>query len=107
MREIPGILRVNFDPMLAEVAPRGEIFSASASAVPDAAMKTYQRGETLRQQTGNLDLIVVTYNNILRTLLPVERPLVEKRLATIDDMLQKAIVTLNWNSTRSTITSRR
>ena len=61
-------------------------------------MKTYQRGETLRQQTGNLDLIVVTYNNILRTLLPVERPLVEKRLATIDDMLQKALVTLNWNS---------
>ena len=96
--EIPGILRVNFDPMLVKLLREVKYFLLLEVAVPDAAMKTYQRGETLRQQTGNLDLIVVTYNNILRTLLPVERPLVEKRLATIDDMLQKAIVTLNWNS---------
>ena len=59
-------------------------------AVPESAAKTYQRSETLRQQTGNLDLIVVTYNNILRSLLPAEKPLVEKKLEAIDAALQKA-----------------
>ena len=94
----PGILRVNFDPMLVKLLREVKYFLLLGVDVPEAAMKTYQRGETLRQQTGNLDLIVVTYNNILRTLLPVERPLVGKRLTEIDAMLQKAIHSLNWNS---------
>ena len=94
----PGILRVNFDPMLVKLLREVKYFLLLGVDVPEAAMKTYQRGETLRQQTGNLDLIVVTYNNILRTLLPVERPLIGKRLEEIDAMLQKAIHSLNWNS---------
>ena len=96
--KVQGILRVNFDPMLVKLLREVKYFLLLGVDVPEAAMKTYQRGETLRQQTGNLDLIVVTYNNILRTLLPVERPLVGKRLEEIDGMLQKAIHSLNWNS---------
>ena len=60
----PGILRVNFDPMLVKLLREVKYFLLLEMDVPEAAMKTYQRGETLRQQTGNLDLIVVTYNNI-------------------------------------------
>ena len=95
---IDGILRVNFDPMLVKLLREVKYFLLLNVDIPDAAMKTYQRGETLRQQTGNLDLIVVTYNNVLRTLLPVERPLVSKRLEDLDYHLQKAIHKMNWNS---------
>jgi dynein heavy chain len=96
--EIDGILRVNFDPMLVRLLREVKYFLLLGVEVPSSAMKTYERSETLRQQTGNLDLIVVTYNNILRSLLPVERPLVEKKLEGIDSSLQKGISTLNWNS---------
>jgi dynein heavy chain len=96
--EIDGILRVNFDPMLVRLLREVKYFLLLGVEVPSSAMKTYERSETLRQQTGNLDLIVVTYNNILRSLLPVEKPLVEKKLEGIDSSLQKGISTLNWNS---------
>ena len=84
--------------MLVKLLREVKYFLLLEIPVPEAAMKTYQRGETLRQQTGNLDLIVVTYNNILRTLLDVERPMVQERLTAIQDMLQMAVATLNWNS---------
>ena len=97
-RKVDGILRVNFDPMLVKLLREVKYFLLLNVAIPEAAMKTYQRGETLRQQTGNLDLIVVTYNNVLRTLLPVERPLVSARLEDLNVHLQKAIHKMNWNS---------
>eukprot|EP00227_Mantoniella_beaufortii_P011774 CAMPEP_0197579874 /NCGR_PEP_ID=MMETSP1326-20131121/3768_1 /TAXON_ID=1155430 /ORGANISM="Genus nov. species nov., Strain RCC2288" /LENGTH=4505 /DNA_ID=CAMNT_0043143449 /DNA_START=243 /DNA_END=13760 /DNA_ORIENTATION=+ len=96
--DIDGLLRVNFDPMLVRLLREVKYFLLLDVEVPESAAKTYQRSETLRQQTGNLDLIVVTYNNILRSLLPVEKPLVEKKLEAIDAALQKGLTTLNWNS---------
>jgi dynein heavy chain len=96
--EIPGILRVNFDPKLVKLLRETKYFMLLDANVPASAHKIYERNETLRQQTGNLDLIVGTFNNILRTLLPVERPLVAEKIEKIEEMLQKAITTLNWNS---------
>ena len=96
--EIPGILRVNFDPKLVKLLRETKYFMLLDANVPASARKIYERNETLRQQTGNLDLIVGTFNNILRTLLPVERPLVAEKIEKIEEMLQKAITTLNWNS---------
>ena len=77
--EIPGILRVNFDPKLVKLLRETKYFMLLDANVPASARKIYERNETLRQQTGNLDLIVGTFNNILRTLLPVERPLVAEK----------------------------
>ena len=96
--EIPGILRVNFYPKLVKLLRETKYFMLLDANVPASARKIYERNETLRQQTGNLDLIVGTFNNILRTLLPVERPLVAEKIEKIEEMLQKAITTLNWNS---------
>ena len=96
--EIKGIIRVNFDPMLVRLLREVKYFLLLGIEVPETAMKLYLRAETLRQQTGNLDLIVVTYNYILRSLLDVERPLVEKKLEAIDAALQKGLTTLNWNA---------
>ena len=44
---------------------------------------TFFKGETLRRQTGSLDLIVSSYNSMISHLLPVEEPLVKKDLIKI------------------------
>lgn len=49
-------------------------------------------------QTGNLDLIVNLYNQILQTLLDVEKPLVQQKMDNIDKVLQRGLVHMNWKS---------
>jgi dynein heavy chain len=51
-----------------------------------------------RSQTGNLDLIVNMYNEILATLLPVEKPLLADRIEKINKSLQPGVDSLRWNS---------
>jgi dynein heavy chain, axonemal len=43
--------------------------------VPKTAQTLYQRVDVYRQQTGQLELIVEMYNDMLANLLPVEKPL--------------------------------
>lgn len=83
--------------------------------VPPTALKIYQKAEQYRQevqnsylsrllnffflpQIGNLDLIVNMYNEMSDTLLPLERPLVEKEIEAIDGKLAAGLTQLNWNS---------
>ena len=66
--------------------------------VPDSATQIFSKAETYRQHTGNLDLIVNIYNSILETVIPVERPLIQQRLDSIDKVLTKGIKHLNWKS---------
>lgn len=91
-------LSVNFDPMITRLLREVKYFLLLNVEVPPGAHKIFKRGETLRQQTGNLELITGIYNDILRTLLPVERPLIEKKLEAVDAALTKGLTVLNWNS---------
>lgn len=91
-------LAVNFDPMITRLLREVKYFLLLNVEVPPGAHKIFKRGETLRQQTGNLELITGIYNDILRTLLPVERPLIEKKLEAVDAALTKGLTVLNWNS---------
>lgn len=38
------------------------------------------------------------YNEILKTLLPVEKPLLKKRIESMDKALEDGISKLTWNS---------
>jgi hypothetical protein len=38
------------------------------------------------------------YNEIIATLIPVEKPLMQKRISTIDKYLQPGMDELKWNS---------
>ena len=95
--ELPFIA-VNFDPMITRLLREVKYFLLLGVEVPPGAHKIFKRGETLRQQTGNLELIVGIYNEILSTLLPVERPLIEKKLEAVDEALAKGLGVLSWNS---------
>jgi len=43
-------------------------------------------------------LIVNLYNQILQTLLDVEKPLVQQKMENIDKVLQRGLVHMNWKS---------
>ena len=66
--------------------------------VPERASNLYQKVNVYRSQTGNLDLIVNMYNEILSTLLHVEKPLLADRIEKINKNLQPGVDTLRWNS---------
>lgn len=55
--------------------------------VPERASKLYEKVNVYRSQTGNLDLIVNMYNDILSILLPVEKPLLADRIDRINKAL--------------------
>jgi dynein heavy chain len=58
----------------------------------------YKNVNVYRTQKGNLDIIVDIYNEILRTLLNVEKPLLNDRIQRINKALQPGIDSLRWNS---------
>jgi len=100
-------IRVNFDPALVCLLREVKYFKLLNDTkddtlnyidVPDTALQIFSKVETFRQYTGNLDLIVNTYNTMLSTLIDVERPLVQAKLDGIDKVLLKGLKHLNWKS---------
>eukprot|EP00854_Cymbomonas_tetramitiformis_P002137 gene2137-2836_t len=98
VRTPENAIRVNFDPLLLKLLREVKYFLQLGIEVPENSLKIYKRGESFRQQTGNLDLIANIYNEIQNTMLDVERPLVIQKLETIDQHLHQGLNVLNWNS---------
>ena len=94
------LLEVNFDPLVVRLLRETRYMLLLGIDVPASSMKIYGRREVFRQQIGKLGLIVSMYNNILSTLLPVEKPLIEKKIGAVDTTLQKGLSVLSWNSHR-------
>lgn len=66
--------------------------------MPDRAQRLFDRVDTYRRWSGKLELIVEMYNNIIGTLLPVEKPLMLKKIQIMNKALQPGIDYLKWNS---------
>eukprot|EP00854_Cymbomonas_tetramitiformis_P010885 gene10885-12880_t len=98
VRNPDNAIRVNFDPLLLKLLREVKYFLQLSIEVPENSQKIYQRGESFRQQTGNLELIAGIYNEIQDTMLEVERPLVIQKLEAIDEALNQGLNVLNWNS---------
>lgn len=92
------LLYVNFDEALVRLLREVKYLSSLGIPVPPTASRIYQKAEQYRQQIASLDLIVTMYNEMMETLHPVERPLVEKEIAHIDETVERGISKLNWNS---------
>ncbi|KAK9808985.1 hypothetical protein WJX72_007373 [[Myrmecia] bisecta] len=96
-----ALLHVNFDPGLVRLLREVRYFLLLPNLpvdIPASALKIYERAEMFRQQIGNLDLIVGIYNNVLKTMIPVEKPLIQQKLDAVDAALKKGLQVLNWNS---------
>ena len=93
-----GFVRVNFDPILTRYLREVKYLQILDIPVPDRAEGLFGKVDTYRRWTGRLDLIVEMYNNIIATLLPVEKPLMFDRIQKMNKALQSGIDTLKWNS---------
>ena len=93
-----GFVKVNFDPILTRLLREVRYLQLLDIKVPERAKNLFKNVAIYRSQTGNLDLIVEMYNNIISTLLPVEKPLMQARINKIDKFLQPGINQLIWTS---------
>lgn len=64
--------------------------------IPEMAAAMFSSREFYRQLVANLELMANWYNKVLKSLLEVEFPLVEKELQNTDLCLRAAEETLNW-----------
>jgi dynein heavy chain len=90
------LLQVNFDMVLVRLLREVKFFLLLGLDVPANALAIFQKSEQYRNQIGNLDLVVHMYNDMMLTLHMVERPLVEKEMAHIDEVVERGISELNW-----------
>jgi dynein heavy chain, axonemal len=93
------LLSVNFDAALVRLLREVKYFLLLGLNIPDTALEIYQQVETFRRWTGNMDLIVNMNNDVLRILLPVERPLVQPYLTKFDTVMERGLSVMNWKST--------
>jgi dynein heavy chain len=92
------MIAVNFDPALVRLLREVKYSLLLKLEVPPNALAIYEKATMYRTQIGNLELIVHMYNEMMETLHMVERPLVEKEIAHIDETIEKGISELNWKS---------
>lgn len=93
-----GFVRVNFDPTLERLLREVKYLQNLDIEVPERAGLLFEKADIYRTQTGRLEIIVNKYNDILKILLPVEKPLLKKRIEGMDKALQDGIDKLTWNS---------
>lgn len=75
-----GFVRVNFANELNAILREVKYLQLIDFPIPETAQKLFARVDTYRLQTVRLNIIVNMYNDILATLLPVEKPLLAKRI---------------------------
>ena len=97
-QEKSGLLKVNFDPALVRLLREVRFFLIFDIEVPPAALEMFSRVATYRQWVAQLDHIVGMYNAVLTELLPVEEPLLEDRIAKMDQVLSPGLTELKWKS---------
>jgi dynein heavy chain len=93
-----GFVRVNFDPVLVRLLREVKYLLLLDIEVPQRASLLYRKVDVYRTQTGSLDIIVTMYNEILATLLPVEKPLLADRIERMNKALYAGMHELRWNS---------
>ncbi|KAL0479463.1 dynein beta chain [Acrasis kona] len=105
-RKENGLLIVNFDPALVRLLREVNYMEKlnennnqdEMLVIPEEALAIFSKAEMYRTQTGGLEIIVSTYNKIMEGLLPVEKPLLQRKLDVIDALLQRGITELDWMS---------
>ena len=80
---VESYLKVNFDPVLVSLLREVNYLKLQGILVPEKATQLYQKINVYRFQTGDLELKVNIYLEILTTLLSVEKPLLVDRIERI------------------------
>jgi len=95
---VEGFVRLNFANELRAILREVKYLQLIDFPIPATAQKLFEKVETYRVQTIRIQIIVDMYNNILATLLPVEKPLLAKKIEAMGKALEPGIISLRWNS---------
>ncbi|KAJ3312837.1 hypothetical protein HDV04_002647 [Boothiomyces sp. JEL0838] len=93
-----GLLQVNFDPKVVALLREVKYFGALTVQPPEAAVDIYSKSETFRKYIFSLDNISNMYNSIIKGVLDVERPLIQRKVDEIDSQIEIGVARLNWKS---------
>ncbi|GIQ80006.1 dynein heavy chain [Kipferlia bialata] len=91
-------LAVNFSPALVALLRETHYLNEMSLSVPQEMRRVYKNADAFWQHRHNLELVVQWYNSTVDELLQVEEPLVAKRLAHIDSILEQGLAELSWQS---------
>ncbi|XP_049632688.1 dynein axonemal heavy chain 9 [Suncus etruscus] len=92
-------ITVNFNPQLISVLKEMSYLEPRhLKHIPETATAMFSARKFYQQLVANLELMTNWYNKLMKSLLEVEFPLVEKELENIDFCLRAAEETLNWKS---------
>ncbi|XP_068103478.1 dynein beta chain, ciliary-like [Hyperolius riggenbachi] len=92
-----GLYETNFNSKLAAVLREVNYLQfLKFSNIPEVAKNLYLQRKTFQKHTGNLDLISQWFNRLQKTLLPVERELIDDELQQIYEKLEPALTLLTW-----------
>ena len=91
-------IAVNFDPQLTRLLNECKYFVLQKKAIPAIAQALYDSAELYRVQTANLTLVRNQYNEMLRIMLDVEKPLLRGAMKAIDKTLDRGLHELVWRS---------
>ncbi|RKO94585.1 dynein heavy chain and region D6 of dynein motor-domain-containing protein [Blyttiomyces helicus] len=93
-----GLLQVNFDPKVVALLREVRYFEALSVQPPQTAAVIYSKADVFRKYIFSLDHIAGMYNGTRTGVLDVERPLIERRIETIDAQVERALSSVNWKS---------
>ncbi|KAI8900476.1 dynein heavy chain and region D6 of dynein motor-domain-containing protein [Globomyces pollinis-pini] len=93
-----GLLQVNFDPKVVALLREVKYFGALSVTPPTEAVEIYSKSETFRKYIFSLDTLSNMYNSIIKGVLDVERPLIQKKVDEIDAQIEVGVTQLNWKS---------
>jgi dynein heavy chain len=92
-------IKTNFDPQLIAVLKEVKYLGiAKTESVPPEAIAIYKQNDEYRKYITSLDYTVDSYNKIIKTASPEEKPLIQGELEKIDADLEKGEKNLKWNS---------
>jgi len=91
-------LAVNFDAQLTRLLSECKYFTIQKKTIPEIAQLLYANAELYRVQTANLTLVRNMYNEMLRIMLDVEKPLLKGSMKAIDKVLDRGLKELVWKS---------
>ncbi|KAJ0060498.1 hypothetical protein NL108_014189, partial [Boleophthalmus pectinirostris] len=93
------LLSVNFNPQLVSVLREVKYLECGQTeSIPEAALQLYSSREQLWKYVSNLEITTNHYNKVMRSVLDVERPLIQAQLGALDSELNRAEENLHWNS---------
>lgn len=93
-----GLLKVNFDGKVVALLREVRYCGPLQVVVPDKASQIYAKSDSFRDFIFRLDHICQLYNQIKATVLPVEKPLIAKKMETIELEIEKGLSSVSWKS---------